>query len=520
MQRLRYAFLVCAALAAYLFTPAALAVGCDTQHYTPSDGDKAYQKKDYAEAENLYTAELTAAPESVNAMRGLAHTKLMENKLDEALAAAVKFDAAHPENTVLQTELGEVHYRRGEMDDVIRYLNHAVQLDPCNARAHYAVARFLEFKGQHAKALAQLNLAHQLEPDDPFLHRYWRLENEKLPEQRAARIRESETKKNVTDAQRQAMEYVADSIEQGRKWECFAVKPFDTATVPLQSMYFESPMEAKSVAVNVEMNGKAKRLEVDTGASGITITKEYADALGLMPESIVQIGGVGDEGGQTGYRVHVQDIRIGTVELKNCAVEVVPRIDTREDLPPSAKAFGLIGMDVFADHLVTLDFPGGKLRLEPLPVSPTAPVNSFSPQDRYIAASMQSWTDIYRRGHFLIVPTKIGDAPVKLFFLDSGAQTTSITPEAARQVSHIEKNQGQRIHGLSGEVKDVQSADQVKLSFANVQQVVTQITAYDNGTLSQMAGTEISGFIGFPLLKYLVLSIDYRDNLIHAVYKH
>ena len=36
--------------------------------------------------------------------------------------------------------------------------------------------------------------------------------------------------------------------------------------------------------------------------------------------------------------------------------------------------------------------------------------------------------------------------------------------------------------------------------------------------LTRSAGVEISGIIGFPILRELVLSIDYRDNLVHFVY--
>lgn len=36
--------------------------------------------------------------------------------------------------------------------------------------------------------------------------------------------------------------------------------------------------------------------------------------------------------------------------------------------------------------------------------------------------------------------------------------------------------------------------------------------------MAQLSGVAISGIIGFPTLRELVISIDYRDNLVHVVY--
>jgi hypothetical protein len=42
--------------------------------------------------------------------------------------------------------------------------------------------------------------------------------------------------------------------------------------------------------------------------------------------------------------------------------------------------------------------------------------------------------------------------------------------------------------------------------------------SYDNTMLARTTGVEISGLIGFPTLRELIISIDYRDNLVHVVY--
>jgi len=74
------------------------------------------------------------------------------------------------------------------------------------------------------------------------------------------------------------------------------------------------------------------------------------------------------------------------------------------------------------------------------------------------------------------------------------------------------------VRGINGEVKNVMVADRVTITFARVQQMLPDMTAYDSSMLAHTAGVEISGLIGFPTLRELVISIDYRDNLVHVVY--
>jgi hypothetical protein len=116
------------------------------------------------------------------------------------------------------------------------------------------------------------------------------------------------------------------------------------------------------------------------------------------------------------------------------------------------------------------------------------------------------------------VPTFIGNAPVKLFLIDSGSQHTMISPGAAREVTQVTAINGARVEGVGGQVQHVLVADKVSIRFANVAQVIQHLESFDFGGLSRSVGVDVSGIIGFPMLRQLVISIDYRDNLIHVVY--
>ena len=216
-----------------------------------------------------------------------------------------------------------------------------------------------------------------------------------------------------------------------------------------------------------------------------------------------------------------------------------------------AEEDGLIGADVFEDFLVEIDFPGEKLKLSELPKRPgqvdqqlslkndeddepetsgkaeasaepgsketASAANSAGPQDRYIAPEMQSFTRVFRFGHDLLVPTKIGNVPDKLFLLDTGAFTNAISPEAAREVTKV-GNSDTLVKGVSGSVKNVYNANKAILQFGGLRQENQDMLSFDTSSISESNGTEVSGFLGFVMLHFLDIKIDYRDALIGFSY--
>jgi hypothetical protein len=137
-----------------------------------------------------------------------------------------------------------------------------------------------------------------------------------------------------------------------------------------------------------------------------------------------------------------------------------------------------------------------------------------------MAPEMKGWTQVYRVSNQLIFPTRIGNAPLKLFIMDTGAARGLISPDAAREVTRVSETDPDRIHvrGINGNVANVYQADDVEIEFAGVRQLMQAMTSIDTSEVSRWAGVEISGFIGFPTLRELVITIDYRDNLVHVVY--
>jgi hypothetical protein len=74
------------------------------------------------------------------------------------------------------------------------------------------------------------------------------------------------------------------------------------------------------------------------------------------------------------------------------------------------------------------------------------------------------------------------------------------------------------VHGISGKVDKVYTADNITFKFANISQKVEDVVAFSTSTLSKNLDTEVGGFIGITALGQMTISIDYRDGLMKFAY--
>jgi predicted aspartyl protease len=395
--------------------------------------------------------------------------------------------------------------------------------------------RFLSLSGRYASGQRSLELAHKLAPGDSDIRQAWEVSHATPPSRDVqiallkARLDPKATPA-LSDENREGIEAAIKGLESGETGTCEQVGSMTEAKVPLHAIdngIDHGPMDAQAIGLDVELNGKFNRLEVDTGATGLVLSRSAAKAAGLVSETRIKVGGIGDEGLAGAFVTHVDDIKVGKMEFRNCMVTVIER-SRLNDID------GLIGSDVFRDYVVTLDIPSRELRLGPLPLRPgevAKPAMLHASEDeqsqlsiadratdRYVAPEMKDWSRVFRAGHFLIFPTTIGNAPLKLFLMDTGAEMGMITPAAAREVTHISGDSEMIMKGLNGEVRNLMATDKVSITFAHVQQTTIGMRSFDSGALSHVAGVELSGLIGFPTLRELIISIDYRDNLVQVVY--
>jgi len=511
---------------------AAVKASCSVRSLPTTPAEAAMAREDYPAALDLYHKMGQTDP--VAGRAGVIRVLLAMDQVTDAEAIANGWVANEPKSADALLSQAAVQFRKGLLNDAYKTAAAARAANLCLARADLLVAQFETLAGYHAMSKSHIDLAHRLDPYDPEIRRAWiaTLSRKRRVEELAAVLNETD----LTSAKdKTALPQEIDYLKQTKADDCSIVKPVASAKIPIRAI-LNGPTRIDGLALDVSLNGKARRLELDTGASGILLSRSAAASLGLIHEQQFESYGIGDKGKVASSVAHVDSIRIGDVEFRHCPITILEK-KTALDID------GLIGGNVFSKFLLTIDYPKSQVRLDPLPRRPEdadakPPANTLKPapasgpttaaeedetkepvfHDRYIAPEMKDWTRIYRSGHDLVLPVDIGGSTGKLFIVDTGASTMLISPAAAREVTKVHGDSDMHIYGISGEVNKVYETGSFPLTFAHLRQKVDSMTAIDTTKFSHDAGFEISGFLGAPILQRLTIHIDYRDNLIKFDY--
>ena len=84
----------------------------------------------------------------------------------------------------------------------------------------------------------------------------------------------------------------------------------------------------------------------------------------------------------------------------------------------------------------------------------------------------------------------------------------------AREVSKLNRDDRMHLKGINGQVADLYQTGNLFLQFAGFRQKNLGMTAFNMWEQSRRLGTEVSGFLGLPVLNLFTLTIDYRDGLV------
>jgi Flp pilus assembly protein TadD/predicted aspartyl protease len=507
--------------------------------------DKAYLAGKLSDAESLYREAVSQTPHDAELDAGLVRTLLREHKLEDASSTVQAAVAAKPDSVPLLTVLAEVQYRQGNVAEAAGTADQAFRADRCYGRLYLLRGRILRLNSMYASANRAIGIAHQLDPWDSEIRGAWvqTLPLEKRVEEQKQFLA---TATSVEPGERvrgeKYLKYLlAEAANPGKNCRvASSTTSTELQLIPLWSddkftcdRYGYCGQTGKHIlgwGLHVFFNGREGQLEVDSGASGLLLSRAVADRAGLKPDERIQMGGIGDQGAQGGYTARVDSIKVGGLEFRDCMVEVTDRKEV-------IGIDGLIGTDVFSSYLVTLDYPMRKFSLAPLPPRPgddSAPVlnteaasqgagtsagaaQSAGPQDRYVAPEMKDYVPFFRAGHFVIIPVTLNHQTQRLFMVDSGAFSSSISPEAAAAVTKVHGSLV-TIQGLSGEVKKVSESDHIVFNFGGIQQTNNNLFAFDTSNMTRFAGLEVSGFLGNTILRELATHIDYRDGLIKFDY--
>jgi len=499
------------------------------------------RKGDFDAAIEKYQQLLQERPKSPDAYAGLTRVYLKKKDVAEAYATvtrALQVNDSWPVRIVL----GEVYFRQGRISDAEKEWVDVVNAGHQAARAYLGLARVRWAVSKYKSARLMIDKAHALDPKDPDIEQEWII-NTLGPRERITNLQAYLATMDSNDPTRSYIQRYLDYLKakDTSDLSCSLEGKMASTETSMVRMLID-PEHLRGYGLSVFVNGEKSRLLLDTGASGILLDRGMAERAGVTKLTETRIGGIGDHGSKPGYVAVARSIHIGGLEFRNCPVEVV---ETRSFLGED----GLIGADVFEHFLVDIDFPTEKLRLQELPKRPEdagqpvslnasavredaetpADAGAASPEepavppapgpgDRYVAPEMRSYTPVYRFGHDLLVQTKVGETPGKLFLLDTGAIDNTISTDTARQVTKVGRDAHSGLRGLSGSVSRVYNANKAVLQFGNIRQENQDMLSFDLTSMSEDAGTEISGTLGFTLLRLLEVKIDYRDGLVDFNY--
>ncbi len=504
-----------------------------------------YRKGDFDAALAKYQEIVQQKPKSPDAYAGIVRVYLKEKRVDDAARMAEQGLAAS-DAARIRVAHAEVLFRQGKIAEAEKEWVNVINSGHPEARAYLGLSRVRRAVAMYKSGQTLIKKAHELDPTDPDIEERWVTTLSRS--ERIKYLEDSLAGENNWDAeQRFSTEHYLEYLKERAKRKdrpCRLVSKLTATETPLVRLLLD-PRHLRGFGLAIELNGHKSSLMLDTGASGILVRRGIAEKAGISKITETKIGGVGDKGSKNGYVGVADSIKIGGLEFQNCPIEVMEARSVGDE-------DGLIGTDVFDDFLIDLDFPDEKLKLTELPKRPgetqqplalkdeedepdaeaeqpsneagspdaesTPPGRPRGPQDRYIAPEMQSYSRVFLFGHDVLVPTKVGDVAYKLFLLDTGALTNSISPAAAREVTKVGADPDMQVKGLSGSVKKVFSADKAMFRFGHLRQENQDIVAFDTTSLSDNAGTEISGFLGFAMLRLLDIKIDYRDALVDFSY--
>jgi tetratricopeptide (TPR) repeat protein len=454
----------------------------------------------------LSALSISASAASPDATLSLGRKALLNEGVATAWKLAGQALAEAPGSAAAHEFSGEVLFRRGDFAQAEKEFRAALKLDPNFALAWWGLARIAECSSLHKTAAQYYGRAYELNPKDPriFRDRALRLTGRQHVEALEKYLAMADPNRNQPELEDLRQHIQLDRALNGRRLFALTTS-YENAEIPLTPLTSEAT-HMRIYCLDVKINGTPLTLQLDTGASGILIPHRAADRAAVARLADATFGGFGDNlKSPRGYYGLAEHLRIGTVESKDALIKV-------SNQEAVGTADGLIGTDVFSQFLVTLDFAAQKLRLNPLP--------GYQPSDeelhdRVISPDMRKFVPVFRFGHLLLVPTRVNESREVWFVLDTGSAKTLISNEMAGQVSQINLDARTRINGINGQVADVYQTGDLYLQFAGFRQKNLGMTAFNMWDQSRRLGTEVSGFLGLPLLNLFTLTIDYRDGLVN-----
>ncbi|HEY6252974.1 MAG TPA: aspartyl protease family protein, partial [Candidatus Angelobacter sp.] len=421
-----------------------------------------FKQGKFHEAAAAYRAVVEKDKSSAAVYSGLVQSYLQADDIPAADEASEQALKVLPQSGLAHAIRGDVYFRKGLLADAETQYRTAVEQDEKCARAWLGMGKIYSTVSRQEQAKEAFAKAHTLDPDDGDAWYRWAV---LLPFPRSVNELEKHLAefRSTPDEERHEREFIDLLKGIGNREVWAASKDSNQTEIKLETVT-PRPGIVVGLGLRAKFNDSASStLLLDTGATWVTISRKLAEKIGARKISDYGLEGVGSSAPAAGYFAWVDKITLGEVEFHDCVVHV--RIKDDLDGPD-----GLVGANIFARYLVTIDFPAHKLRLGPLPQAPPSAsetlVHPFAGK-----ADPQA----FNFGHIFLLPAHVNRSTA-LFVLDTGANTSSITPDFARAAGKPHEIR-ESVTGSNGVVNKVFVLEDAVLQFSSIPESASNLLA-------------------------------------------
>lgn len=438
------------------------------------------------ESAAAYAEALASDPNDELAMEGRVRALIASGRSPQALTDARRFAAARPRAALPASTLGEALYRAGRLPEASAVLTPLNTAEGPPARGLMTLGLVRVAEGNEDEGARLLDRALGLAPEDRDVIR----ESAGAAETRAeavARLNRYLDRSAGDDPDR--IEGARGTIRTykalgERKVWVRASRP-ERVEIPLTSVrHPNGTLAGYSVEIAVA-RGKPIRALLDTGSPGLFLVERIAAKAGLTYLAEETTFGGGGEGRHPNKSGLLTSVALGDLRFTDALVTT-----TMQEIEPTGRYHGVLGLSVFQGYRVTLDLAREKLVLDlPSAASPTTGAPYWSVESQ------------------MLVEAVTQDGRSGLFLFDTGATASLLSLDFADAAKAWIGGENYA-RGYGGVLRDAREVRGVKLRFQGLETSGAPMTASDLSQRSRLGGVEVSGYLGLDLLARTLVTVD------------
>jgi len=260
-----------------------------------------FRQADFRGAFAAYRKIVDAKP-SAEAYAGLVRSLLKADDVKAAEESSQKALAVLPDSAMILAARGDVYFRRGLIPQAEDEYRAALKIDEKSARAWLGQGKVDAAYARRSKAKTDVAKAHELDPEDSEAFYEWAIRLP-YPENVAALERHLAEFHNDPEEERHEREFkeFVKALAGRKTW--VPAREVERTEIKMEALTVGSRMLRRGYGLRVRLNDRATvTLLLDTGSSGVTITRKLAEKIGARKLSEQALEGVGKSGPAVGLQ--------------------------------------------------------------------------------------------------------------------------------------------------------------------------------------------------------------------------